>query len=108
MPTPQDPVDFAHTEHASTSRHAKAVRIARFAWDRAITAAELADFPEDRRRKLARAAGAKPPSAESWQAAVDMLDTKRRWVQAHPDHPAGAHPHADEKILWVKPPVTPW
>ena len=52
--------DFAHNDIASRSRREKAVGLAKFAWNRGITAAELLDMPDDRLRKLARAADANP------------------------------------------------
>ncbi|WP_430333446.1 hypothetical protein [Rhodococcus sp. ACT016] len=104
-----DEVDFAHTDQASRKRREKAVELARFAWERDVTGTELLDLPEDRLRKLARAAGTNPPSTrETWTVAAELIDTKDRWAAEHPDDARSARPHADEKIMWVKPPITPW
>ncbi|MGO4202411.1 hypothetical protein AB4Z09_11785 [Rhodococcus sp. TAF43] len=104
-----DEVDFAHTDQASRKRREKALELARFVWDRSITGAELLDLPDDRLRKLARAAGANPPSTrETWTVAAELVDEKTRWAQAHPDDPRAVPAHADEKIMWVKPPIVPW
>ncbi|NUS42971.1 MAG: hypothetical protein HOQ24_04690 [Mycobacteriaceae bacterium] len=101
--------DFAHTDHATRSRHEKATQLARYIWDRGITGAELLALPLTLRRKLARAAGANPPSTEeTWILVADLLSRKSAWAAAHPDHPAARPADADEKILWVKPPVTPF
>ncbi|NLG56545.1 MAG: hypothetical protein GX542_13020 [Rhodococcus sp.] len=109
-PTPNTSApDFAHTEQAARNRREKAIGIARYVWDRAIAADELLALPEDALRKLARAADAHPPrSRETWQAVADLLDEKSRWAAAHPQHPAAVPAHEDEKIMWIKPPVTPW
>ncbi|MFF0816437.1 hypothetical protein ACFYVR_14995 [Rhodococcus sp. NPDC003318] len=112
--TPGDPdtpqaVDFAHTDAASSRRRDKALVLARFVWDHAITSAELLAMPDDRLRRLARAAGANPPSTrETWTVVADLLDEKSRWAAAHPDDPRATPAHGDEKITWVKPPLPPW
>lgn len=104
-----DEVDFAHTDQASRKRREKALGLARFAWERAITGAELLGLSDDRLRKLARAAGANPPSTrETWTAAAELIDDKDRWAAQHPEDPRAVRPHADEKIMWVKPPIAPW
>jgi hypothetical protein len=104
-----DEVDFAHTDAADRKRREKATELARFAWDRAISGAELLDLPDDRLRKLARAAGANPPSTrETWTVVADLLDQKSAWAAANPDHPQATPAHADEKIMWVKRPIPPW
>ncbi|MGC0366442.1 hypothetical protein ABH922_004426 [Rhodococcus sp. 27YEA15] len=101
--------DFAHNDIASRSRREKAVGLAKFAWDRDISSTELLALPDDRLRKLARAAGANPPSTrETWTIAADLLDQKEIWAAAHPDRPETARAHADEKIMWVKKPIEPW
>lgn len=62
---------------ASRSRREKAVGLAKFAWDRDISSTELLEMPDDRLRKLARAAGANPPSTrETWTIAAGLLDEK--------------------------------
>ncbi len=64
---------------------------------------------DDRLRKLARAAGANPPSTrETWTVAAQLIDEKDHWAGQHPDDPRAARDHADEKIMWVKPPIVPW
>ena len=104
-----DDVDFAHTDLADRMRRDKAVGLARYVWDRAVTGAELLDLPDGRLRKLARAAGVNPPSTgETWKVVAALLDEKSRWASAHPDHPQATPAHADEKIMWVKPPLPPW
>ena len=104
-----DEVDFAHTDAADRKRREKATELARFAWDRGISGAELLDLPDDRLRKLARAAGANPPSTrETWTVVADLLDQKSAWATANPDHPQATPAHADEKIMWVKRPIPPW
>ena len=108
-PEREPEVDFAHTEQAARNRQEKAVGIARYVWDRAIAPDELLAMPEETLRKLARAAEAHPPrSRETWTAVADLLDRKTRWATQHPAHPASVPAHADEKIMWVKPPITPW
>lgn len=108
--TPNDPApDFAHTDQAARRRREKAVELARFAWDRGISGAELLALPDAQLRKLARAAGTHPPSSmETWKVAVDLLGQKEEWAQRNPGHPATARAHEDEKIMWVKRPVPGW
>ncbi|WP_051461628.1 hypothetical protein [Tomitella biformata] len=90
-------------------RREKAVEIARFVWDRAITGAELLALPEAQLRKLARAAGTHPPSSmETWNVAVELLAEKAEWAQRNPGHPAAARAHEEERIMWVKRPVPGW
>ncbi len=102
-------VDFAHTEQAARRRREKAVELARFAWDHAVSGGELLAMTDDRLRKLARAAGANPPSSrETWVVVAELLDEKDRWARAHPDDPRSRPAHADEKITWVRPPLPPW
>ena len=112
VPDPNEPdpnVDFAHTDQAARRRHEKALGLARFVWDRAITGTELLALSDERLRKLAREAGANPPSTrETWTVVAGLLDEKTRWAQAHPDDPRSVPAHADEKISWVKPPLPPW
>lgn len=101
--------DFAHTDQAERKRLEKATALARFVWDRAITGDELHRLPDAQRRKLARAAGVNPPSgAATWDVVGTLLARKDAWAASHPDHPAATPAHADEKIMWVKPPVKPW
>lgn len=100
---------YAHTPLAEQRRKQKALILARFTWDRAITAAELLAMSPEQRRKLARAAGVAPPgSGRTWTVTANLLDTKTLWAQHHPHHPAASHPHADDKITWVKPPIQPF
>ncbi|MFC3966372.1 hypothetical protein [Nocardia jiangsuensis] len=101
--------DYTHTDHAARSRAEKARALAAYLWDRDIAAAELRALSPATRRKLARAAGTNPPSTdETWDVAAALLAEKDAWAARHPDHPAAGRPHADEKLLWVKPPVRPW
>ncbi|NKY87151.1 hypothetical protein [Nocardia veterana] len=101
--------DYAHTDHASKGRAEKARRLAAYLWQRGITGAELAEIPAATRRKLARAADTNPPSTgETWDQVARLLDEKDAWAARHPNHPAAQRRCTDEKILWVKPPVTPW
>ncbi|WP_067699460.1 hypothetical protein [Nocardia jejuensis] len=101
--------DYAHSDHASRSREEKAKRLAGYIWSRAITSAELLAMPSAQQRKLARAADTNPPSTEeTWTVVARLLDEKDAWTARHPEHPAATREHPDEKILWVKPPVTPW
>lgn len=101
--------DFAHTDQATLRRREKAVALARFAWDRAISAEELLALSDAQLRKLARAAGTHPPSSmETWKVAVGLLTQKAEWAQRNPGHPAAARAHEDEKIMWVKRPVPGW
>ncbi|MFD1813320.1 hypothetical protein [Rhodococcus gannanensis] len=105
----QEPADFAHTEAAARRRREKATHLARFVWDRAITGDELLAMADDRLRKLAREAGANPPSTrETWTVVAELLGEKTRWADAHPDDPRAVPAYADEKITWVKPPLPPW
>ncbi|MDV7241431.1 MULTISPECIES: hypothetical protein [Rhodococcus] len=105
---PQE-VDFAHTEGAARKRREKAVGLAKYVWDRAISGKELLDLTDGTLRKLARAAGSNPPSTmETWLTVAELLDQKSAWAERHPDHPSASPAHADEKIMWVKPPVAPW
>lgn len=101
--------DFAHTDQAARMRQAKATTLARYAWDRAITGAELLALPEAQLRKLARAADAHPPSSmETWKVTAALLEQKAAWALRNPDHPGAAMARADEKIMWVKRPVPGW
>ncbi|WP_067828429.1 hypothetical protein [Nocardia inohanensis] len=101
--------DYAHSDHASRSREEKARRLAAYIWSRGITGGELLELPMPQRRKLARAADANPPSTdETWQVVARMLDEKDAWAERNPGHPSARREFADEKILWVKPPVKPW
>lgn len=107
MDTPD--ADFAHTDQAEKMRREKAVNLARFIWDRGIDSTELSALSDEQRRKLARAAGANPPSTnETWVTVAGLLDEKNAWAADHPGHPAAAPGHRDEKIMWIKPPITPW
>nr|WP_296764902.1 hypothetical protein [Rhodococcus sp. (in: high G+C Gram-positive bacteria)] len=101
--------DFAHSEQAAKSRHDKATALARYIWDRGIDSEELLALPDATRRKLARAADLSPPSTmETWTIAAELLDRKNAWAQDNADHPSATPDHADEKIMWVKPPIAPW
>ncbi|MGW1742434.1 hypothetical protein ACWCPQ_26920 [Nocardia sp. NPDC001965] len=101
--------DYAHSPAAEAGRAAKARQLAGYLWDRDISGSELLDMPAAARRKLARAAGANPPSTEeTWHSVAQLLDEKAHWAARRPGHPAAARAHTDEKLLWVKPPVTPW
>ncbi|MEE2032752.1 hypothetical protein [Rhodococcus chondri] len=101
--------DFAHTDRAEKNRREKAVALARYAWNRGITGAELLAMTDNYRRRLARAADAHPPRTdETWQLVAALLDEKTEWASRHPDHPAAIRTDTDEKIMWVKPPVRPW
>ncbi|MFD0364006.1 hypothetical protein ACFQZZ_21370 [Nocardia sp. GCM10030253] len=101
--------DYAHSDSASKSRAEKARRLAGYIWDRGITGAELLAMPAVLRRKLARAAATNPPSTdETWASVAQLLDDKDTWAARHPNHAAAQRNHADEKLLWVKPPITPW
>ncbi len=101
--------DHAHSDAATASRVAKARRLAAYVWARDIRSAELLALPAATLRKLARAADTNPPSTdETWRVVADLLDQKDAWAARNPDHAAAVRAHADEKLLWVKPPVTPW
>ncbi|TCN50184.1 hypothetical protein EV641_113165 [Rhodococcus sp. SMB37] len=101
--------DFAHTDRAEKNRRDKALGLARFAWHRGITGAELLAMTDDNRRRLARAADAHPPrSMETWTLVASLLCEKSAWAQTHPDHPSAARDHLDERIMWVKPPTRSW
>ncbi|SNS55271.1 hypothetical protein [Rhodococcoides kyotonense] len=101
--------DFAHSEQAAKSRQEKATTLARYIWERGISGAELLGLDDAARRKLARAADMSPPSTmETWTITADLLDRKDRWAADNPAHPAATPAHADEKIMWVKPPIAPW
>ncbi|MRH92108.1 hypothetical protein GFY24_32510 [Nocardia sp. SYP-A9097] len=101
--------DYAHSDHASRSREDKARRLAAYIWARGITGPELLELPQAQQRKLARAADTNPPSTdETWQVVAQLLAEKDAWAARHPEHPAAVRAHADEKILWVKPPIRPW
>ncbi|MET4047613.1 MULTISPECIES: hypothetical protein [unclassified Rhodococcus (in: high G+C Gram-positive bacteria)] len=101
--------DFAHSEQAAKSRRDKATALARFVWERGIDSEELLELTDATRRKLARAADISPPSTmETWTIAAELVDSKCAWALANPNHPAAKPKHADEKIMWVKPPITPW
>ncbi|AYJ47184.1 hypothetical protein [Rhodococcus sp. P1Y] len=101
--------DFAHSEQAAKARQDKATALARYVWDLGIDSSELLALPDTSRRKLARSAGITPPSTlETWTIAAELLDRKSEWAAANPDHPSARPAHADEKIMWVKPPITPW
>lgn len=101
--------DFAHSEQAAKSRQDKATALARYVWERGIDGSELMALSDAVRRKLARAADLHPPSTlETWTITAELLDRKNAWAADNPDHPSARPSHADEKIMWVKPPVTPW
>ncbi|MGW5454068.1 hypothetical protein [Nocardia sp. NPDC003979] len=101
--------DHAHSDAATVSRVAKARRLAAYLWARDISSAELLALPAPTLRKLARAAETNPPSTdETWRVVAGLLDQKDAWAARNPDHEAARRAHADEKLLWVKPPVTPW
>ncbi|KQU39212.1 MULTISPECIES: hypothetical protein [unclassified Rhodococcus (in: high G+C Gram-positive bacteria)] len=100
---------YSHSDAAEKSRRDKAVALARYLWDRDISADDLAAMAADVRRKVARAADINPPSSdETWTVVSTLLREKAEWALDHPDHDAVRRAHADEKILWVKPPVQPW
>lgn len=101
--------DYAHSEAATTGRAAKARQLATYLWDRDISGTELLGLTPTVRRKLARTAGTNPPSTdETWLAVARLLEEKAAWAARQPQHPAAQRKHTDEKLLWVKPPVTPW
>lgn len=101
--------DYAHTDHASKGRADKARRLAAYLWQRDICGTELTVMPAATRRKLARAADTNPPSTgETWELVARLLDDKDDWAARNPQHSAARREHADEKIMWVKPPVSPW
>ncbi|MEU4313148.1 hypothetical protein [Nocardia sp. NPDC024068] len=101
--------DYAHSPAAEAGRAAKARELAGYLWDRDISGRELLELSPAARRKLARAAGVNPPGTqETWRSVANLLDEKSGWAARHPSHPAAQRPHTDEKLLWVKPPVTPW
>lgn len=101
--------DFAHTDQASAKRREKATVLAKYAWDRGIRADELLNLPEVTLRKLARAAGAHPPSSmETWTSAAELIERKDAWAAQRSSSAAAVPAHADEKIMWVKPPITPF
>ncbi|WP_040775314.1 hypothetical protein [Nocardia pneumoniae] len=101
--------DYAHSEAAAKSRAEKARRLAGYLWQRGITGAEVLAMSAPVRRKLARAAETNPPSTdETWVTVATLLAEKDDWAARHPEHPAARREHADEKLLWVKPPITPW
>ncbi|MER7450599.1 hypothetical protein ABTW96_09945 [Nocardia beijingensis] len=101
--------DYAHSDAAAKSRAEKARRLATYLWHRGITESEVLAMPTPVRRKLARAAGTNPPSTdETWTVAGRLLTEKDDWAARHPRHPAARREHTDEKLLWVKPPITPW
>lgn len=101
--------DFAHSDQAAKSRQEKATTLARYVWDHGIEGAELLALDDATRRKLARAADLHPPSTmETWTIVAELLDRKSEWASANPGHPGAKPEHADEKIMWVKPPITPW
>ncbi|WP_278262978.1 hypothetical protein [Nocardia sp. AG03] len=101
--------DHAHSDAATASRVVKARRLAAYIWARDIDSTELTTLPAPTLRKLARAAATNPPSTdETWRVVADLLDQKDAWATRNPDHPAAVRAHADEKLLWVKPPVQPW
>ena len=101
--------DFAHTDQAARMRREKALELARYVWDRGISADELLALPDPVLRKLARAAGVHPPSTlETWRETGELLAQKAAWALRNPAHPSATAPLADEKIMWVKRPVPGW
>lgn len=101
--------DYAHSPAAEAGRAAKARQLAGYLWDRDISGPELLGISAAVRRKLARAAEVNPPGTEeTWRSVARLLDEKAEWAMRHPGHPAAARHHTDEKLLWVKPTVTPW
>lgn len=90
-------------------RREKAVELARYAWDRAISGDELLALPDAQLRQLARAAAAHPPSSmDTWNIAAELLAQKAEWALRNPGHPAAARASMDERIMWVKRPVPGW
>ncbi|OZF05730.1 hypothetical protein CH300_10780 [Rhodococcus sp. 15-1154-1] len=101
--------DFAHSEQAAKSRQDKATALARYIWERGIDGSELLAMTDAARRKLARAADITPPSTlETWTMTAELLDRKNEWAASNSSHPSASPKHADEKIMWVKPPIAPW
>lgn len=101
--------DYAHSDAAAKSRAEKARRLASYLWQRGITGAEVLAMPAPSRRKLARAAETNPPSTdETWATVAKLLAEKDEWAARHQEHPSARREHTDEKLLWVKPPITPW
>lgn len=101
--------DFAHSEQAAKSRQDKATALARYIWERGIDGTELLALSDAVRRKLARAADITPPSTmETWNITAELLDRKNLWAVENPTHPSARPSCADEKIMWVKPPIAPW
>ncbi|WP_039796497.1 hypothetical protein [Nocardia araoensis] len=101
--------DYAHNDAADKSRAEKARRLASYLWHRGITGSEVLAMPAPVRRKLARAAETNPPSTdETWTVVARLLAEKDDWAARHPRHAAARREHTDEKLLWVKPPITPW
>ncbi|GGK64818.1 hypothetical protein [Nocardia camponoti] len=107
--SPDQAPDHAHSSAATAHRLVKARQLAAYIWARGITAAELRGLPDATLRKLARAAKTNPPSTgETWQVVAGLLDEKDAWAERNPTHPAATRPSLDEKILWIKPPITPF
>ncbi|MGK8520125.1 hypothetical protein ACRS6B_00490 [Nocardia asteroides] len=101
--------DYAHSDAAAKSRAEKARRLANYLWQRGITGAEVLAMPAPVRRKLAKAAETNPPSTdETWTVVARLLTEKDDWAARHPEHPAARRGYTDEKLLWVKPRITPW
>lgn len=101
--------DFAHTAAAERRRREKAVRLARYAWDRRVSGTELTGLDEATLRRFARAAGVHPPSSRAtWDVAAELLERKQAWADRHPDRPEAARAHPEERIMWIKPPVPGW
>ncbi len=106
---PPEAPDFAHTEAAERRRRKKALRLARYAWDRRISGAELTGLDDAALRRFARAAGVHPPgSRATWDAAAELIAKKQEWADRHPDRPETARAHPEERIMWIKPPVPGW
>ena len=101
--------DFAHTEAARRRRREKALQLARYAWDRRISGAELTGLDEAALRRFARAAGVHPPSSRAtWDVAAGLLERKQAWADRHPERPEAVRAHPEERIMWIKPPVPGW
>lgn len=102
---------YAHSEYAERNRVKKAHTLARWLYERDMSAAHLYAATPPLLRAWARAAGVTPPSTmETWDATVDALDVLEGWAEANPDHPAAARPHVAERAAWLttdEPPTEP-
>lgn len=93
--------DYAHTLTADRNRDAKARALASWCWDRGITPTDLGDADPATLARAARDADVNPPSAETLNLVVDLLEQMAAWADAHPDNDRAQGGTIDRPSWWV-------